>query len=937
MPALSLKSWGLDSRPYSPATRSKMYVIGVVNALAVYLLLTFPDERRFHAALNHLPMPAPGPYTLLALIAFTLEFITLAGAYFLKAYEDQGNIYLVATTISGFVGIVGSFMSQMFIQPVFFRALVSTYHIGASQWIRLTWSQYHIALEIEVATLLLILMSRIYLRGKKFSSQGETSGHYGRAKWASYQDITSYGLRNKAGSLIGKDAGGYLRTPKITDRLILAARGGGKTSSVIVPFILDKLNTPKFILDIKGELTAVTALKASERGRNVCVLDPFKILKTMHRDDIKVSHLNPFAGVEELMLKDPIAFDRYAASIVASLWSSDSVAPETGNEQHFNELGKAVLEGVIHAYVKGRFFDHGQEKTLSGLYDKWLELITSINKPMPNPGKDGKSEPIPKGLAILMQMMNAGQGVEKAAAAPLLSTGGDEKGGIITTVSRQLQLFRSAAIRESFRGNSADVDGFLKGTTDIYLILPADQIRVNSRLVRSAIAFLKMKLLQMDTDYLQEDYVFVLDELGQFGYSPDVTDLITAMRSWHVKTWAVFQTYDQIKAYRDHGAFTSMPVKQFLGNDDVETMEWVQKLGGNTTVYGETISHSKTRTHHTWVYRQNNVATAEQFSQQEARTPLIDFADIRELPDDEQIVFLKSCHPIRCKKAFYFKESIYKHLYDDNPFEGNPTPKKSAVEQAGRINADKKEELRSIDTPKYAQYTQDRAQRVPQEPEQSNHKEEIESSVLTQDVDLKLTIELVPSMSWYVNVRDKVSKDAWDQIRKQVYRKYNYRCAICGAKTSLHCHELWNYNDDTHVQSLKGYMAICEDCHHIKHFGHSKVMAERGDLNIERVIDHFMRVNNCTREVFDEYLSKEMETWEERSQFEWQVELNGFDKPENALKTLDQTPEPESKPVTNTLRTKNTISNVLQKPSSDDSDLTDGPPAGIPHNIIRPS
>lgn len=937
MPALSLKSWGLDSRPYSPATRGKIYVLGVVNALAIYLLLTFPDGWRSHALLSHLPLPAPGPYTLLALIAFTLEFIALSGAYYLKAYEDQGNIYLVAVTISGFVGVVGSFISQMYFQPVFFRALVGTYHIGAAQWVRLTWSQYHIALGIEVATLLLILMSRIYLRGKKFSSHGETSGKYGRAKWANYQDITSYGLRNKTGSLIGKDAGGYLRTPEITDRLILAARGGGKTSSVIVPFILDKLNTPKFILDIKGELTAVTAPKALKRGRNVCVLDPFKILKTMHKDDIKTSYLNPFAGVEELMLKDPIAFDRYVGSIVASLWSSDSVAPETGNEQHFNELGKAVLEGVIHAYVKGRFFDHGQEKTLSGLYDKWLELITGINKPVPKPGKDGKPEPMPKGLSILQQMMNAGSGVEKAAAAPLLSTGGDEKGGIITTVSRQLQLFRSAAIRESFRGNSDDVNGFLKGTTDIYLILPADQIRVNSRLVRSAIAFLKMKLLQMDTDYLQEDYVFVLDELGQFGYSPDVTDLITAMRSWHVKTWAVFQTYEQIKAYRDHSAFTSMPVKQFLGNDDVETMEWIQKLGGDTTIFAETVSHSKAKTHHIWGYKQNNVSTVEQFSQSEARVSLIDFADIRELPDDEQIVFLKSCRPIRCKKAFYFKESIYKSLFDDNPFEGNPAPKKSEVEQVGSINADKKEELRNIDTPQYARYTQDRAQRVPQEPEHSNHKKEFESSEMAQDIDIKLTIELVPSTSWYMNVRDKVSQDVWDQIRKQVYRKYNYRCAVCGAKTSLHCHELWNYNDDTHVQSLQGYLAICEDCHHVKHFGHLKVMAERGDLNIERVIAHFMKVNNCTREVFEEYLSKEWETWEERSQFEWQVELNGFDKSENALKILDQTPEPESKPITDAPRTKKTISHVMQKHLSDDSDMADGPPAGAPHNIIRPS
>ena len=83
--------------------------------------------------------------------------------------------------------------------------------------------------------------------------------------------------------------------------------------------------------------------------------------------------------------------------------------------------------------------------------------------------------------------------------------------------------------------------------------------------------------------------------------------------------------------------------------------------------------------------------------------------------------------------------------------------------------------------------------------------------------EMKLIIELVPSTSWYDNLRNCVSRQDWDKIRKKAYADADYKCEICGAKTQLHCHEKWNYDGEKSLQKLEGFEAICVNCHMIKH------------------------------------------------------------------------------------------------------------------------
>ena len=137
-----------------------------------------------------------------------------------------------------------------------------------------------------------------------------------------------------------------------------------------------------------------------------------------------------------------------------------------------------------------------------------------------------------------------------------------------------------------------------------------------------------------------------------------------------------------------------------------------------------------------------------------------------------------------------------------------------------------------------------------------------------------LAIELVPSSSWYDNVRSRVTRAEWDRIRRKVYAEYGHECGICHAKGRLAAHELWEYDDESRSQRLTGMIALCDLCHHVKHIGFAEVLASQGRLDIKRVVAHYCRVNGCTAQEFMQDRNAAFSLWSARSEHPWDVDVS---------------------------------------------------------------
>ena len=53
----------------------------------------------------------------------------------------------------------------------------------------------------------------------------------------------------------------------------------------------------------------------------------------------------------------------------------------------------------------------------------------------------------------------------------------------------------------------------------------------------------------------------------------------------------------------------------------------------------------------------------------------------------------------------------------------------------------------------------------------------------------KLKIDLVPDGCWYSNLRSVLPKEAWDILRKMVYKRADGKCDICGYQLPIEAPE----------------------------------------------------------------------------------------------------------------------------------------------------
>jgi len=146
-----------------------------------------------------------------------------------------------------------------------------------------------------------------------------------------------------------------------------------------------------------------------------------------------------------------------------------------------------------------------------------------------------------------------------------------------------------------------------------------------------------------------------------------------------------------------------------------------------------------------------------------------------------------------------------------------------------------------------------------------------------KDRTLKLSIELVPSTVWESSVYKLMSREVWDSIRNDFIKENGRKCQVCGETSgTMNLHEIWNYNDKKHVQKLEGFILLCRMCHHVKHIGLAGILANQGKLDYDRVIEHFCKVNDCTKKEFEKHKAKAFEIWRERSEYEWNQDFGKY-------------------------------------------------------------
>ena len=399
----------------------------------------------------------------------------------------------------------------------------------------------------------------------------DTSGIYGTADWAEYEQYpaghsnVSRGVTFGKSSLPGLDPdapGAPITSQPESHSIIFGQTGSGKGTRVIIPTLL-RYSSSMMIVDCKGENAAVTArARRDHLKQEVQIINPWGVLKDHYSAlGFQTATFNPL----DLLTKD----DPNAVSIAHTLAST--ICPITDPKQAFWQGSAAnILAGVMLWLT-----DHPlEENTLARI----REIVTL-------PPKEFR-----KIIAQMLACDAFGGAVKEAVGQASDPSAADTYGGIMYNLQQTTAFISDTQIKTSTSASSFSMQKLSTGRLTLYLVIPFKLIKTHSTWFRLVIASGMQAMIasrESPTGKTLHRCMFMIDEFGSIGQMPDVASQLAQMRSYGMDFTLILQGLNQLKEHYGDARDSILghcKYKYFCSVNDLESAKYLSETLGKKTV-----------------------------------------------------------------------------------------------------------------------------------------------------------------------------------------------------------------------------------------------------------------------------------------------------------------------------------------------------------------
>lgn len=421
-----------------------------------------------------------------------------------------------------------------------------------------------------------------------------------------------------------------VRLPNAVHTAVFAPTGVGKGVSCVIPFLLTT-DESAVVIDFKGENFRITAEHRRKMfGHRIVVLDPFGVV-TRTPDTF-----NPLEFVDG---KAPLALDE-ARSL------AEALVLRTGHEHERHWLDSA--EGWIAALIA--LVVHYAEPN-----DRSFQTVRTL---LTNPQK--------LEMAIrLMCASDAWGGMLARLGHQLTHFKDKELASTLTTTNRFLRFLDTLAISDNTTSSTFNPDDLRGGKMTVYLILPPEQMRTQSPLLRVWIGSLLRAVIRGGLQ--QENNVhFVLDEAASLGHMEVLDDAVDKFRAYSIRLQFYFQSMGQLKKSFPDGqdqTLLSNVTQVFFGVNDLPTAEYVSNRLGESTVvlHSGGTSTGTSRQESTRGDGSYSTSTNESTNWTQHGRKLLRPEEVLSLPNRIAITFTPAVAPLWTKLVRYYEENLSAH------------------------------------------------------------------------------------------------------------------------------------------------------------------------------------------------------------------------------------------------------------------------------------
>lgn len=447
---------------------------------------------------------------------------------------------------------------------------------------------------------------------------------HGDAKWGKKRDAVKAGLLDGKddGIIVGKWGNEYLtasldRYPHV---MLAAPTGSGKGVGTVIPNLLN-WNHSVIVLDIKHENWTLTAGFRHANGHQVFMFDPLNPERRTHRwNPLSYLDPNPDLRVSDVQAIAQILFPDIDGS--DPIWSASC-------RQLFTGVVLYLVETPEKPATLGQVY---REMTL-GDDKRWKKIIEKRQA-------DGNP------LTIACQ----------AALEDYVNVHENTRTSVRKTFTSRLELFSNPIIDAATSASDFDLTALRKRRISIYLgITPntLDRLAPLLNLFFQQVVNLNTRQLPEHNPELKYQVLLLPDEFRSLGKMQVLVTAIAFLRGYGLRLLPIFQAPAQVReVYGDDAAktfFKNHHVRLAYTPADIDDATEISRELGNFTFKAKSKSAPE-------AFSKGNRSHSES---DQARALLLP-QEVKDIGDDEVIIFAKGALPLRATKIRWYEDKTFK-------------------------------------------------------------------------------------------------------------------------------------------------------------------------------------------------------------------------------------------------------------------------------------
>lgn len=447
---------------------------------------------------------------------------------------------------------------------------------------------------------------------------------HGEARFARRREIAAMGLFGAQGIILGRLGRRYLMLAGQQGVALAAPPRAGKGVGVVIPNLL---NWPDSVIvtDVKKENWTLTAGYRRARGHIVHLFDPLSP---------RTARWNPFTYVSAQPDLRIDGVQKIADMFYTEVPGTDPFWIASARSL-FLGIGLYLLETPSLPATIGEVRRQGMASDDEGFARHWKRIIEGRNS-----GRFPLSDECVRALYDVIDL------------APVTAS------SIRKTFTSRLELWANPLLDRATSGNDFDLRELRQMPMSLYVgVNPDDLHRLRpllSLFFQQAIGLQTQSLPEHDPT-LRCQLLLLLDEFAALGRIPVISEAASYLPGYNVRLVLIFQALSQLReVYGPHAAATllkSLAARIVFAPKDYEEAKEISEELGDSTVRARAFSRPRFAQ-----WGRGRGGHGGQVTVSEHRRPLLLPQEVKELGNEEALIFYEGLRPIRCRKLRYFED-----------------------------------------------------------------------------------------------------------------------------------------------------------------------------------------------------------------------------------------------------------------------------------------